>query len=37
MAQGTYLRIEVTNTSPENPLVLLRSLFDEWRAEHPCS
>lgn len=35
-AEGSYLRIEVTNTSPDNPLVLLRSRFDAWRVEHPC-
>lgn len=36
MDEGSYLRLEVTNTSPENPLVLLRTLFDAWRADHPC-
>ncbi len=35
-AEGSYLRIEVTNTSPENPLVPLRERFDAWRAENPC-
>ena len=35
-AAGTYLRLDVTNTSPQNPLVLLRQQFDAWRATHPC-
>jgi uncharacterized Ntn-hydrolase superfamily protein len=33
---GTYLRLEVMNTRPENPLVPLRALFDAWRGDHPC-
>jgi uncharacterized Ntn-hydrolase superfamily protein len=36
MDEGSYLRLEVVNTSPDNPLVLLRALFDAWRADHPC-
>ena len=35
-AAGTYLRLDVTDTSPQNPLVLLRTQFDAWRATHPC-
>jgi len=33
---GTYLRLDVTNTSPQSPLVLLRAQYDAWRATHPC-
>jgi len=33
---GTYLRLEVTDTAPQNPLVLLRAEYDAWRATHPC-
>jgi uncharacterized Ntn-hydrolase superfamily protein len=35
-AAGSYLRLDVTNTSPQNPLVLLRAQYDAWRAMHPC-
>ncbi|HEY5923974.1 MAG TPA: DUF1028 domain-containing protein [Kofleriaceae bacterium] len=35
-AAGTYLRLDVTNTSPQSPLVMLRAQFDAWRATHPC-
>ena len=34
--EGTFLRLEVTNTGSVNPLMLLRDMFDEWRADHPC-
>ncbi len=36
LPEGSYLRLEVINTRPQNPLVLLRELFDAWRAENPC-
>jgi uncharacterized Ntn-hydrolase superfamily protein len=35
-AAGTYLRLDVTDTAPQNPLVLLRAQYDAWRATHPC-
>jgi uncharacterized Ntn-hydrolase superfamily protein len=35
-AAGTYLRLEVVNTSPNNPLVMLRTQYDAWRAQNPC-
>ncbi len=35
-AAGSYLRLDVTNTSPQNPLVLLRAQYDAWRAMNPC-
>src|SRR5687768_9419933 len=35
-AAGTYLQLDVTDTSPMNPLVLLRAQFDMWRMTHPC-
>ncbi|HEX5058059.1 MAG TPA: DUF1028 domain-containing protein [Kofleriaceae bacterium] len=35
-AAGTYLRLDVTNTSPQSPLVLLRAQYDAWRVTHPC-
>lgn len=35
-AAGSYLRLEVTGTAPNNPLPLLRERFDAWRATHPC-
>ncbi|HME90424.1 MAG TPA: DUF1028 domain-containing protein [Myxococcaceae bacterium] len=34
--EGSFLRLEVTNTGSVNPLVLLREMFDEWRVDHPC-
>ncbi len=34
--KGSFLRLEVTNTGSVNPLELLRDMFDEWRAGHPC-
>jgi uncharacterized Ntn-hydrolase superfamily protein len=33
---GSYLVLDVTDTAPENPLVLLRAQYDAWRATHPC-
>lgn len=33
---GTWLQLEVTDTAPQNPLVLLRAQYDAWRATHPC-
>lgn len=33
---GAYLRLRVENSSPQNPLLLLRRDFDAWRTEHPC-
>lgn len=33
---GSYLKLSVTNTRPESPLVLLRGKLDEWRKTHPC-
>lgn len=35
-AAGTYLRLDVTDTSPQNPLALLRAQYDAWRVTHPC-
>jgi uncharacterized Ntn-hydrolase superfamily protein len=35
-AAGTYLRLDVVDTSPQNPLVLLRTQYNAWRATHPC-
>jgi uncharacterized Ntn-hydrolase superfamily protein len=35
-AAGSYLRLDVTDTAPQNPLVLLRAQYDAWRATHPC-
>jgi uncharacterized Ntn-hydrolase superfamily protein len=34
---GTYLRLDVVDTAPQNPLVMLRQQFDAWRATHPCA
>jgi len=34
---GGYLRLSVTDTGPESPLPKLRSMFDQWRAMHPCT
>jgi uncharacterized Ntn-hydrolase superfamily protein len=36
-AAGSYLRLDVTNTSPQNPVTLLRQQFNAWRATHPCA
>lgn len=33
---GAFLRLEVTGTAPQNPLVALRSQYDAWRVTHPC-
>ncbi len=33
---GTFLQLEVTDTAPQNPLVMLRAEYDAWRATHPC-
>jgi len=30
------VHLEVVDTRPENPLELLRGLYDEWRASNPC-
>src|SRR5687767_4168129 len=35
-AAGTYLQLDVVDTAPQNPLVMLRAQFDAWRATHPC-
>ena len=35
-AAGGYLRISVRGTGTTNPLVPLRTMFDTWRATHPC-
>jgi uncharacterized Ntn-hydrolase superfamily protein len=34
---GSYLRIRVEDTAPQNPISLLRQEFDDWRQTHPCS
>lgn len=34
--RGGYLAISVDDTSPTSPLVLLRTEYDRWRADHPC-
>jgi uncharacterized Ntn-hydrolase superfamily protein len=33
---GTYLKLSVSDTAPQNPLPKLRALFDTWRKSHPC-
>jgi uncharacterized Ntn-hydrolase superfamily protein len=33
---GSYLVLEVVNTSPANPLPLLRAKYNAWRYKHPC-
>lgn len=33
---GGYLSLRVQSSGRDNPLPLLRALFDGWRAEHPC-
>jgi uncharacterized Ntn-hydrolase superfamily protein len=35
-AAGSWLQLEVTDTKPQNPLVLLRAQYDAWRQAHPC-
>jgi uncharacterized Ntn-hydrolase superfamily protein len=35
-AAGSFLRLDVTNTAPQNPLVLLRAQYDAWRTQHAC-
>jgi len=37
LQDGTeLLHLSVTDTSPDNPLVELRALFDAWRVDNPC-
>lgn len=31
-----FLYLEVQNTAPQNPIVLLRAQYDVWRMSHPC-
>lgn len=33
---GEHLLLRVDDTAPEDPLVLLRAMFDDWRATNPC-
>ena len=33
---GDYLFLQVADTAPESPVVLLRQAYDAWRDEHPC-
>lgn len=35
-AAGAYLSLEVRDTGTDDPVALLRTRFDEWRASHPC-
>jgi hypothetical protein len=35
-ADEVYLSIEVTATAPNDPLPMLRAMYDDWRATHPC-
>jgi uncharacterized Ntn-hydrolase superfamily protein len=37
MAVGSYLRLSVRGTGSASPLVSLRTMFDAWRATHPCA
>jgi uncharacterized Ntn-hydrolase superfamily protein len=34
--RGSWLKLRVDNTRPENPLTQLRTQFDAWRVTHPC-
>jgi uncharacterized Ntn-hydrolase superfamily protein len=34
---GSWLKLSVSDTGPENPLLKLRALFDTWRQTHPCA
>jgi uncharacterized Ntn-hydrolase superfamily protein len=33
---GSWLKLSVSDTGPENPLPKLRASFDTWRKAHPC-
>jgi uncharacterized Ntn-hydrolase superfamily protein len=33
---GTFLRLDVTASAPQSPLVALRSQYDAWRLTHAC-
>lgn len=35
-ARGSWLSLRVDDTSPEDPVALLRAEFDAWRETHPC-
>jgi uncharacterized Ntn-hydrolase superfamily protein len=37
MPAGSYLRLSLSGTGTRNPLVALRTMFDGWRATHPCA
>jgi uncharacterized Ntn-hydrolase superfamily protein len=34
---GSYLKLSVTDTAPQSPLIQLRQQFDTWRKQHPCT
>jgi len=34
--RGSWLSLRVDDTAPDDPVALLRSEFDAWRATHPC-
>lgn len=33
---AAYLRLQVDDSRPDNPLVRLRERYDAWRVDHPC-
>jgi uncharacterized Ntn-hydrolase superfamily protein len=33
---GSWLKLSVSNTGPDNPLPRLRAMFEAWRKNHPC-
>ena len=33
---GSYLRLDVTDTAPDDAIALLRAQYDAWRGLHPC-
>jgi len=36
-APGSYLKLSVRGTGTQNPLPMLRAMFDAWRKTHPCA
>lgn len=35
-APGSWLLLDVTDTAPDSPLLMLRTEYDLWRADNPC-
>ena len=36
MPAGVYLKLAISGTGTRNPILLMRTMFDDWRRTHPC-